>query len=494
MRRIDAEVAVIGSGFGGTLTALALNKLGRRVVVVERRRHPRFSIGESSTPVANILLKRLCTRYDLPRVVPLARYGTWIAAYPDLGVGRKRGFSYFGHYPEAPFRPEARREMLVAASRDAHDCDTHWLRADVDAFLAGEVVRAGIPLLHETNLREIEPGRRWRLRGTQDGAPVEISAAFVVDASGAGGVLPRTLGLSAQRAFRTDTRAIYGHFAGVERWGAWLEARVGCTGHHPFPCDEAAVHHLLDEGWLWMLRFRDDRVSAGLVLDRHRHPPARQSARAEWKAVLGRYPGLNDLFAESDLIDPPEGLIRTGRLQRGVHPAAGEGWALLPHTAGFIDPLHSTGIAHTLAGVTRLVRLFERAGGAIPTPEALRSYATAIEAERDWIDALIAVCYAAGSDFDRFRQATLFYFAAVVTFEQALLSHGPGLIDEALFLCADETLLREGVERAIAHLQSNESTASFEALVHRVIAPYDTVGLRHPAVPHMYPHTAPAWD
>ena len=48
--RIDTDVAVIGSGFGGSLTALALRARGQRVVLIERGRHPRFAIGESSTP------------------------------------------------------------------------------------------------------------------------------------------------------------------------------------------------------------------------------------------------------------------------------------------------------------------------------------------------------------------------------------------------------------------------------------------------------------
>ena len=53
---IDADVAIVGSGFAGSLAALALLKRRRRVVLVERGRHPRFAIGESSTPLANLLL------------------------------------------------------------------------------------------------------------------------------------------------------------------------------------------------------------------------------------------------------------------------------------------------------------------------------------------------------------------------------------------------------------------------------------------------------
>src|SRR6185503_14194201 len=66
--RVDADVAIVGSGFAGSLTALALTRRGKRVVFVERGRHPRFAIGESSTPLANLLLEELADAYDLPGI------------------------------------------------------------------------------------------------------------------------------------------------------------------------------------------------------------------------------------------------------------------------------------------------------------------------------------------------------------------------------------------------------------------------------------------
>ena len=53
------RVAVLGSGFAGTILARVLHRQGHRVVLVERGRHPRFAIGESSTPLGAIALERL---------------------------------------------------------------------------------------------------------------------------------------------------------------------------------------------------------------------------------------------------------------------------------------------------------------------------------------------------------------------------------------------------------------------------------------------------
>ena len=47
--KTDFDIAVIGSGFGGSLIAMIAKRLGRSVVMIERDRHPRFAIGESST-------------------------------------------------------------------------------------------------------------------------------------------------------------------------------------------------------------------------------------------------------------------------------------------------------------------------------------------------------------------------------------------------------------------------------------------------------------
>jgi len=63
--KLDFDIAVAGSGFGGALMAMIARRLGRSVILLERRRHPRFAIGESSTPLANLLLEELAWRYEL---------------------------------------------------------------------------------------------------------------------------------------------------------------------------------------------------------------------------------------------------------------------------------------------------------------------------------------------------------------------------------------------------------------------------------------------
>ena len=59
MIREWADVAILGAGFAGSVLAMVLRRLGRSVVLVERGAHPRFAVGESSTPLANLVLESL---------------------------------------------------------------------------------------------------------------------------------------------------------------------------------------------------------------------------------------------------------------------------------------------------------------------------------------------------------------------------------------------------------------------------------------------------
>ena len=43
---------VIGAGFSGSLLSAILARHGKQVTLIDRGEHPRFAIGESSTPAA----------------------------------------------------------------------------------------------------------------------------------------------------------------------------------------------------------------------------------------------------------------------------------------------------------------------------------------------------------------------------------------------------------------------------------------------------------
>src|ERR1700730_5779931 len=105
MTTIDCDIAIVGSGFGGTLLAIIARRLGYSVALLERGAHPRFAIGESSTPLAYFKLARIADRFGLDWLRPFAKYGTWKASNPHVACGLKRGFSFFRHEQGKPYNP-----------------------------------------------------------------------------------------------------------------------------------------------------------------------------------------------------------------------------------------------------------------------------------------------------------------------------------------------------------------------------------------------------
>ena len=185
-RRFD--VAIAGSGFAGSILARILATTGRRVLLLERFAHPRFALGESSTPLAAILLETLAERYRLPDLADLAAYGRWTQRLNPLRRGLKRGFTFYGHRPDHEWSPGPANEhrLLVAASPSDAIADLHWHRADVDAHLVDRAIEAGVDYRDHARVTGVERiADGWRL-AVEGRDPVE--ADFFVDASGRRGV------------------------------------------------------------------------------------------------------------------------------------------------------------------------------------------------------------------------------------------------------------------------------------------------------------------
>jgi len=412
--RDRCEVAIVGSGFAGSLAARTLRTIGYDVVLLERGTHPRFAIGESTTPLANLALERLARRYGFEDCWQLAAHGRWTAHYPELRRGLKRGFTFYRHHPGTPFANDGGRSerLLVSASPDDAIADTHWLRADVDHHFVRQAIAAGVDYRDRAALTSAEatPGG-MRLNGTRDGAPFELDAAFVIDASGPSGFLARQLSLpSALDTLESCSALVFSHFAGVRELGDVVPG----LPEGPYPDDRAAVHHLVDEGWMYALRFDHGVTSAGFLLSPRglRALAPWRDAPELWNRLLERYPTIQAVFAEAT---PTMPIAYVPRVQHRLGHAAGDRWTLLPHAFAFVDPLFSTGIAWGLRAVERLALVFEaaRSTGRMPAPASLARYAELLHREATQIDRVVAGAYEAMAHFELFAAHAMIYFATV---------------------------------------------------------------------------------
>ena len=492
---LKVDVCIVGAGFAGSLLANILCRQGHSVVLLDRGRHPRFAIGESSTPLGNRLLALLCQTWDLPAMAPLAKFGTWQRELPHLTGGLKRGFSYFRHPLGERFAPtpDHASELLVIASASVERSDTHWLRADVDTYLYEQAVTAGAIARDQTRVEIRARAPHWRLACERNGEAFDVEARFLIDGTGEAALVPNALGLRDRTSeMLTCSRGVFAHFDNVTRWQDCAAAAGAVTADYPFPCDDAAQHQVFDFGWMWQLRFTNDVVSIGFALDAAAHPPLQQLTPAEeFQHWLRQAPSVAEQMQQARVVAPAAGILRSGRLQRWRSPAAGSDYALLPHSAGFIDPLHSSGIAHSLSGVARLALALDPTRSAEARQKQLADYAVSMDHELAFIDEIVATCYDTRHQFSLFAMATMLYFAAATSCERQ-----PGGLS-AGFLGAEWPALRTAVRQArelllsaVRSPQSPAELASLRKQLAEILAPVDQVGLFTPAKPHMYGHTA----
>lgn len=501
MTDLNVDVAIIGSGFGGSLTSLILDRIGLRSMLIDRASHPRLVLGESSTPLADMKLKSLSRKYGLTHVEPLAEYGSWQRAYPELVCGLKRGFSYFGHVPDRHFEPRAdhANELLVEASFAAEDADAHWFRPDFDAFLVREAQAAGIPFFDRTEVVELSGGEPWRLACRRGEETFGITAGFLLDASGEGGFLARQLAIPLDpHRMRTNSRALFGHFTGIELWQRLLESRGGNTADHTFNCDDAALHHIFDGGWMYVLRFNNGVTSAGFLIDGDRQPlDPGVAPEEEWGQWMARYPSVAEQFSRAELTPLCGRLRRTGRLQRRARRTVGPNWAMLPLAAYTLDALHSSGNAHTLYGIERLASIFERRLGSDEFYAALQEHERILQTEIDLVDQIVHGCYGGFVNFELLASFAMFYFAGAHNSED-LCRRGLARPGNA-FLLADNPDFRQAVNGCYDRLMAITSRGAPPAadareygdLVKRSIAPFNIAGLCDDSRHNMYPFIVP---
>jgi FADH2 O2-dependent halogenase len=498
------DLAVVGSGFGGALLAMIARRLGKSVVLIERGRHPRVVIGESSTPITNLLLEELSTRYDLPSVRPLTKWGSWQREHPEIVCGLKGGFTFYHHDlaqapdvilsegreaagvegPASPLNDRA-RQLLVAASPHDEISDTHWYRADFDYFLVREAQNLGVDYLDETSLTGFaESNRGVHLSGTRHGRDLTISARFIVDASGPRGFLHRALGLGeTELPGFPQTQALYSHFTGVRRLD---DLHTPPGGEPPYPVDNAAVHHVFDGGWIWVLRFNNGVASAGVAAtDEFAEKYSFSDGADAWQRILERIPELESQFATAKAVLP---FARIPRLAFRSGKIAGRRWALLPSAAGFVDPLLSTGFPLTLLGIGRLAQIFENDWNSPRLETSLAEYAAQTDADLLATARLVGALYANMNNFPVFVSLSLLYFAAVSYSEATRRLGRPHLASS--FLLRDHPVFGPACVRLFDRARqplTEEESQILSSQILEAIEPINVAGLGNPGRRNWYP-------
>jgi tetracycline 7-halogenase / FADH2 O2-dependent halogenase len=480
--KTDFDLAILGSGFGGSMVAMIARQLGLSVLMLEKARHPRFIIGESTTPLANLIWADLTRYYDLHELAPFAKWGSWQEQHPQIPVGLKRGFTFLQHLTEQPFLAEQERhnQLLVAASRFDAEADTHWYRPAFDAHLVECACRRNVEFIDRVLVNEVTfAGDTVRVAFQHDAREHHVRARFVLDATGPRGALCGLLGLPEQPPARMPaTQGLYTHFRNVHRWDALHPE----SETPPYPVDDAALHHVFAEGWIWVLRFNNGITSAGVACRDDLAQRLRlQEGTAAWHRLLQRLPSVRDQFADATVEFP---FVHASQLSFRAETTAGARWALLPSAAGFIDPLLSTGFPLTLLGVERLARILEQDWGRPRFEDHLRDYGAQTRLELDRAEELIAALYATMPDFPLFARLALLYFAAAAFTEKARRRRQPQAAGHVFLLGEHPSfgpgllkVCRRAVELYATGAPAPAVRQELREQIHAVLAPVDFGGL-----------------
>jgi flavin-dependent dehydrogenase len=307
-RRVTRRVVVVGGGTAGAATALALQRVGIRTVIVERSAPPGWKVGEGLPPAANPFLQLL---------------GIWDRFQAD------------GHLPSYGNASAWGSADLVDASFmfNPHGRGWHLDRQRFDVMLLRAAVEHGAELVRGTATVDSRPGpggERW-LRVTSDGREEQpIRTSFVVDASGRSASVARC-----HRARREHLDRLVGVVG------------VFATASAEDDQDTRTIVEAVEDGWWYSAPLPGGRLIVAFMSD---GDVVRQRAAHRldgWSNLLGETANTRARVVRlaGCLLAPPRAVLANGsRLLEVV----GAGWLAVGDAAIAHDPLSSQGVASAL--------------------------------------------------------------------------------------------------------------------------------------------------
>lgn len=350
------DVAIIGSGIGGSTLAATLARQGLSVIVFEGGVHPRFTIGESMILETSEAMRALAEFYDVPELAYFSSENFY--SYIGTSHGVKRHFS-FVHHTQGQ-KQDVNRSLQAVIPRMPYGHEIHINRQDSDYLLTSIAISYGATVLQGTLIQNIQISDEGVEAITNKG--VNYRAQYVVDAGGMRSLLANKFEWR-HRDLLTHSRTIFTHMIDVPCFNRVGPSRADYG--FPYPLSQGTLHHVFKGGWLWIIPFNNHPAatnplcSVGLQLDPRIYPQrADLTPEEEFYAFIEQFP---DLRAQLEQARPVRDWQRIDRLQYSAHHIVGDRFALLAHAAGFIDPLYSKGLYLTHMSIFWMVDLLLRA-------------------------------------------------------------------------------------------------------------------------------------
>lgn len=358
----DYDIFILGSGITGSLAALPLAKLGFKVLVIERDRHPRFVIGESTVPTTTTHITRLGRNYNIPELVHLTRYTEIKKKIPFLGDYPKSHFWF--SWNEENQAPLPHHQMMLETEGPPYGPDVHFQRDKVDAYLVSLYKKYGIDFYDKTSLSKYEKhenGYLLTLKHIESKSFSEVNARYIIDASGHSTFFAKELAYLTppeEMTLKTNTATLYNHFK-LDTLG---DLDAICGGPCPLfrlKRDAGTIHHCFPGGWIWVIPFDAEYVSVGITMDRNRIIPDMSVDREKFfYDFIAKFPLINQHLGK---LKPEGRFILKERTQIQCRHMLGDRITLTPHSAAFLDALFSTGIQQTANYIRNAIPIIAKA-------------------------------------------------------------------------------------------------------------------------------------
>ncbi len=300
------DVAIVGGGPAGSTAATLLARAGRRVVVLEREKFPRFHIGESLLPFSTQTFDRLGVREKLDRTF-LPKYGGEIVA--ACGT---RGVKF---YFKDGFRSRRDRAYQVT-------------RSEFDKLLLDHSRDNGAEVREETEVKKIafKPDRVTIDIETSTGVSETLEARYLLDCSGRQTVLGNFYNL--KRTYdHLQKFSVFAHYENVDR----AEGIDGTL---------IRMVRGLDR-WFWMIPLTQTRMSIGVVMDSATFRAMKLSPEATLEKCIAEQPMVFERMKRAERVSP---VYSAGDYSYRNAKFSGDRWLLAGDAAAFIDPVFSSGV------------------------------------------------------------------------------------------------------------------------------------------------------
>ncbi len=325
-------VAILGGGPVASTLAILLARDGVKVAILHLPKRAPLLVGESLVPAIIPMLRELgvedevktYSKYKPGATINLTPTFNLVFPFKEL---RAKVPPYAYNTPRDRFD-----DTLLEAARKAgaHIIDT---AAKVEKIPGTDRVRLSAETLAATN-------------GVFSGPP-----DLIVDATGRVRLLPQALELPSVKGPREDI-ALFAHLDST---------KIDNEGH---------VHTTrLDHGWSWRIPL-PDRMSLGVIIGKEFLPKFGATKEEQFDNLLRQDSVLCKFAGGAKRLTP---VMEYKNYQLSSTRLAGDGWALVGDTAGFIDPVFSSGLLIGMQGSFLLAAAI-RDG----SPRAFKKYEKAV--------------------------------------------------------------------------------------------------------------------